>query len=140
MHFSWIICWLEDNQIELVTGEILMVDEKMLVEPPHIPDAMDLVPFNVLFAHLFSTSTPSPAKATSMARQENEKTPLANFHNELRLALTSYYEGIVKLEGTSGVSQKLAYKNPIKRITDASLNIPAPPPPAANNAEVYTSI
>ncbi len=34
----------------------------------------------------------------------------------------------------SSVSNKLAYKRPIKRITDASLDIPEPPPPA-NDAE-----
>ena len=45
-----------------------------------------------------------------MARQELESMTLADFHNELRLILTSYYEGIVKMVGASGVSQKLAYK------------------------------
>ncbi len=37
----------------VVTGDILMVDEKLLVEPPDLPDgAMDLVHFNALFALL----------------------------------------------------------------------------------------
>ena len=62
-----------------------------------------------------------------MARQELESMPLAEFHDELCLALTSYYEGIVKMEGASGINKKVAYKRPIKRI---SLEIQAPPPPA----------
>jgi hypothetical protein len=59
--------------------------------------------------------------------------PLAEFHDELLkkfhdgLALTSYYEGIVKMEGASGINKKVAYKHPIKRI---SLEIQYPPPPA----------
>ncbi len=60
---------------------------------------------------------------------------LAHFHNELRLALMSYYEGIVKMEGASGFNKKLAYKCPIKRITDASLDILEPPQQPANDAE-----
>ncbi len=51
---------------------------------------------------------------------------LAEFHDELRLALTSYYEGIVKMEGASGVVLKVAYKRPIKRLSE----IQDPPPPA----------
>jgi hypothetical protein len=31
-----------------------MTDETLLVDPPFIPDTMELVHFNVLFAHLFS--------------------------------------------------------------------------------------
>ncbi len=62
-----------------------------------------------------------------MARQELESMPLAEFHDEMRLALTSYYEGIVKMEGASGVVLKEAYKRPIKRI---GLEIQDPPPPA----------
>ena len=62
-----------------------------------------------------------------MARQELESMPLAEFHDELRLALTSYYEGIFKMEGASGINKKVAYKRPIKRI---SLEIQDPPPQA----------
>jgi hypothetical protein len=52
--------------------------------------------------------------------------PLAEFHDELRLALTSYYEGI-KMEGAGGITKKVAYKRPIKSM---SLEIQDPPPPA----------
>ncbi len=62
-----------------------------------------------------------------MARPELESMPLPKFHDELRLALTSYYEGIVKMEGTSGINKEVAYKRPIKRI---SLKIQDSPPPA----------
>jgi hypothetical protein len=65
-------------------------------------------------------------------RQELESMPLAEFHDELRLALTSYYEGIVKMEGASGINKKVAYKRPIKRI---SLEIIQDPPPPAHDAD-----
>ena len=52
---------------------------------------------------------------------------LAEFHDEVRLALTSYYEGIVNMEGASGVALKLAYKRPIQRIKDIGREPPAPP-------------
>ena len=67
----------------------------------------------------------------TMARQELESMPLDEFHDELRLALTSYYEGIVKMEGASGVTKKVAYKRPIKRI---SLKIQEQQPPADSDA------
>ena len=51
----------------------------------------------------------------------------ADFHNELRLILTSYYEGIVKMVGASGVSQKLANKCPIQLVKDTNGEPPAPP-------------
>jgi hypothetical protein len=40
----------------LMQGKILMADDRLLVDPPFIPDTMELVHFNVLrvFAHLFS--------------------------------------------------------------------------------------
>ncbi len=56
------------------------------------------------------------------------------FYTELRLALTSYYEGILKMEGASGdwrccgVVQKLAYKRSIKRLAEAGLDIQGPSP------------
>ena len=56
-------------------------------------------------------------RCETMARQELESMPLDEFHDELRLALTSYYEGIVKMEGASGVAKKVVYKRPIKRIS-----------------------
>jgi hypothetical protein len=36
-----------------------MADETRLVHPPFIPDTMELVHFNVLFAHLFSVMSGS---------------------------------------------------------------------------------
>ena len=66
-------------------------------------------------------------RCETMARQELGSMPLDEFHDELRLALTSYYEGIIKMEGASGVAKKVAYIRPIKRI---SLEIQDPPPPA----------
>jgi hypothetical protein len=82
------------------------------------------------------STTQRALRCESIASKELESMPLAYFHNELCLALTSYYEGIiVKMEGASGVSKKLAYKRPIKRITDASLDI-LEPQPRANDAEV----
>ena len=47
---------------------------------------------------------------------------LVDFHKELRVVLTSYYEDIVKMDGASGLAQKVAYKRPIKR-----LEVPLPP-------------
>ena len=47
---------------------------------------------------------------------------LVDFHNELRVVLTSYYEDIVKMDGASGLDQKVAYKRQIKR-----LEVPLPP-------------
>jgi hypothetical protein len=41
--------------------------------------------------------------------------------------LTSYYEDIVKMDGASGLEQKVAYKRPIKRLED-------PLPPAGEGA------
>ncbi len=73
------------------------------------------------------STTTRALRCETMARQELESMPLAEFHDELRLALTSYYEGIVKMEGASGINKKVAYKRPIKRI---SLEIQDPPPPA----------
>jgi hypothetical protein len=67
-------------------------------------------------------------RCESMARQELETMTIDAFHTELRLALTSYYEGILKMEGASGVVQKLAYKRPIKRLADAGLDIQGPQP------------
>jgi hypothetical protein len=67
-------------------------------------------------------------RCESMARQELETMTIDAFHTELRLALTSYYEGILKMEGASGVVQKLAYKRQIKRLADAGLDIQGPQP------------
>ena len=67
-------------------------------------------------------------RCESMARQELESMTIDAFNTELRLALTSYYEGILKMEGASGVVQKLAYKRPIKRLADAGLDIQGPQP------------
>jgi len=53
---------------------------------------------------------------------------MAKLHDELRLSMISYYEGILKMEGASGVIQKLAYNRPIKPLNDAGLDIPRPPP------------
>ena len=70
-------------------------------------------------------------RCETMARQELESMTLAEFHDELRLALTSYYEGIVKMEGASCVVLKVAYKRPIKRLSA----IQDPPPPANDAAD-----
>ena len=48
--------------------------------------------------------------------------PLKDFHNELRVVLTSYYEDIVKMDGASGLDKKVGYRRPIKR-----LEVPLPP-------------
>ncbi len=42
------------------------------------------------------STTTRALRCETMARQELESMPLADFHFELRLALTSYYQGIVK--------------------------------------------
>ena len=34
----------------------------------------------------------------------------------MRVVFTSYYEDIVKMDGASGVNQKVAYKHQIKRL------------------------
>ena len=47
---------------------------------------------------------------------------LVDFHKELRVVLTSYYEDIVKMDGAGGLDRKVAYKRPIKR-----LEVPLPP-------------
>ncbi len=62
------------------------------------------------------------------ARQELESIDHALFHNELRIAMTSYYEGILKMPGVSGVVNKASYKRPIKRMTDGDIDVQAPPP------------
>ena len=41
---------------------------------------------------------------------------LVDFHKELRLVLTSYYEDIVKMDGAGGLDRKVGYKRPIKRL------------------------
>ena len=61
-----------------------------------------------------------------MASQELEAMPLVDFHGEVRLALISYYEGIVKMKGASSVRQKVSYKRFISSIKDPSLGISAP--------------
>ena len=45
-----------------------------------------------------------------------------DFHKELRVVLTSYYEDIVKMDGAGGLDRKVGYKPPIKR-----LEVPLPP-------------
>ena len=58
-----------------------------------------------------------------MARKELASMPLVDFRAELRIAMTSYYEGILKLEGASGERKVVAaYKHKIR---------PMIPPPAA---------
>ena len=57
-----------------------------------------------------------------MALKELESMSLVDFHKELRLVSTSYYEDIVKMDGASGLDRKVAYKRPIKR-----LEVPLPP-------------
>ena len=69
-----------------------------------------------------------------MARQELESITFAVFHNELelRVAVTSYYEGILKMPGASGVLNKASYKRPIEPMADCDIDVQAPPP--ANEA------
>ena len=58
-----------------------------------------------------------------MARKELASLPLVDFRAELLIAMTSYYEGILKLEGASGERKAVAaYKHKIR---------PMIPPPAA---------
>ena len=60
-----------------------------------------------------------------MARKELASMPLVDFRAELRIAMTSYYEGILKLEGASGERKVVAaYKHKIR---------PMIPPPAAED-------
>ncbi len=47
----------------------------------------------------------------------------AVFHNELQVAMTSYYEGILKMPGASGVLNKVSYKRPIKCIADGGIDV-----------------
>ena len=44
------------------------------------------------------------------------------------MAMTSYYEDILKMQGVSGVANKATYKRPIKRMTDGDVDVQAPPP------------
>jgi hypothetical protein len=65
-----------------------------------------------------------------MANQELESIDYALFHDELRMAMTSYYEGILKMPGVSGVVNKASYERPIKSMTrtDGDIHVQAPPP------------
>ena len=64
----------------------------------------------------------------NVARQELESIDIAMFHEELRIAMTSYYEGILKMPGVSGVANKASYKRPFKRMTDGDVDVHAPAP------------
>ena len=61
-------------------------------------------------------------RTESMALKELESMSLVDFHKELRVVLTSYYEDIVKMDGAGGLDRNVAYKRPIKR-----LEVPLPP-------------
>ena len=69
------------------------------VSPATIAYIHGLIIDSVTALQTDSLSTTTRAlRCETMARQELESMPLAEFHDELRLALTSYYEGIVKME------------------------------------------
>ena len=74
------------------------------------------------------SATQRALQCETVARQELEKMDLALFHAELRIAMTSYYEGILKMPGVSGVVNKTSYKRPIKPMTDGDDDVQAPPP------------
>ena len=63
-----------------------------------------------------------------MVCQELKTMTLAVFHNELRVAMTSYYEDILKMPGASDVPNKVSYKRPLKRIADGGIDVQEPPP------------
>ena len=101
-----------------------------------------VTPATVAYIHalIIDSVTANPTESASqrallcenVARQELESMDLASFHDELRIAMTSYYEGILKMPGVSGVANKASYKRPIKRMTDGDVDVQAPPPePAA---------
>ena len=71
-------------------------------------------------------------RTESIAHQELEAMSLVDFHNELRMVLTSYNEDFVKMDGPSGVNhwQKVAFKRQIKR-----LKLPLQPASEAAAAE-----
>ena len=48
--------------------------------------------------------------------------------------MTSYYEGILKMPGASGVMNKVSYKRPIKPMADGDIDDQAPAPARANEA------
>jgi len=97
-----------------------------------------VTPATVAYIHalIIDSVTANPTESASqrallcenVARQELESMDLASFHDELRIAMTSYYEGILKMPGVSGVANKASYKRPIKRMTDGDVDVQAPPP------------
>ena len=66
-----------------------MVDEKMLVHPPHIPDTMDHIHLNVMFAHLLSALSPV-SRSQSMAMYHINPCK----HNTVHCLLTSTFPAI----------------------------------------------
>ncbi len=66
--------------------------------------------FDSVTALQTDSTTTRALRCETMARQELESMPLAEFHDELRLALTSYYEGIIKMEGASGINKNQAHQ------------------------------
>jgi hypothetical protein len=97
-----------------------------------------VTPATVAYIHalIIDSVTANPTESASqrallcknVARQELESIDIALFHEELRIAMTSYYEGILKMPGVSGVANKASYKRPFKRMTDGDVDVHAPAP------------
>ena len=174
-----------------------MLDGERLIEPPIIPD-LDLIHFNVLFAHLFRTLTESQAmshlqintakdntitalldrtfppiaasdnKPTNyvtpktvgyihalmidcistnysespharalrnehIAVTELEKLTPAVFRSELSACLVAYYEGVLKMEGSSGIPTAKIYSRKIK--TSVAEAVPQLAPSSLGNVD-----
>ena len=71
-------------------------------------------------ALLTDTANQRALSTESMDRQELESMPLqvTDFHDEVRLALIFYYEGIVDMEGATGVILKMSFKRLIHPVKD----------------------
>ncbi len=73
-----------------------------------------VTPATVAYIHalIIDSVTANPTESASqrallcknVAHQELESIDHALFHNNLRMAMTSYYEGILKMPGVSGVA------------------------------------
>ena len=142
--FVHMLCQLSKSQgmmlLEISPSKDLTIIALLGSEFPAIKATNDLptpviTPRTVAYIHAliidtvsysFSETTYARALRTeNMARKELASMPLVDFRSELRIAMTSYYEGILKLEGASGERKAVAaYKHKIR---------PMIPPPAAED-------
>ena len=142
--FVHMLCHLSKSQammlLEICPSKDLTIVGLLESEFPAIKATNDLptpviTPRTVAYIHalIIDTVTYSLSETTyaralqteNMARKELASMPLVDFRAELRIAMTSYYEGILKLEGASGERKAVAaYKHKIRSMI---------PPPAAED-------